>query len=96
MNGTGDQPAQPPKAVGPATERLHLADRLALRPKEAAEALGIGGRTLRKWMRDDGLPYRRIDGVVLIARRALERWLEEGTLEERRSDALAARILDDL
>ena len=31
-----------------AERRVHLANRLALRPKEAAEALGIGERTLRQ------------------------------------------------
>jgi excisionase family DNA binding protein len=73
-----------------------LADRLAFRPKEAAEALGVGERTVRKWMRDDALPYRRLDGVVLIPRHALEQWLEEQTQEERKADALAEQILDEL
>ena len=79
-----------------AEKGLDLGGRLALRPKEAAEALGVCEKTLRKWMRDAGLPYRRVDGVVLIARRALETWLEEGTLEERGSDVLAAQILEGL
>ena len=75
---------------------LRLADRVALRPKEAAEALGVGERTVRKWMRNDALPYRRLDGVVLISRRALEQWLEEQTHEELKADALAAQILNNL
>jgi excisionase family DNA binding protein len=75
---------------------LRLVDRLALRPPEVAAALGVGERTVRRWMRDNALPYRRLDGVVLIPRRALEQWLEEQTQEERSADALAAQILDDL
>ena len=77
-------------------QHLRLADRLALRPKEAADALGVSERTLRKWMRDDALPYRRLDGVVLISRRALEQWLEEQTQVGLSADALAANILDEL
>ncbi len=75
---------------------IRLFDRLALRPKEAADALGVGERTVRRWMRDNALPYRRLDGVVLIPRRALEQWLEEQIHEETKTDELAAQILDDL
>ena len=75
---------------------LRLVDRLALRPPEVAEALGVGERTVRRWMRDNALPYRRLDGVVLIPRRALEQWLEEQIQEEFKTDELAAQILDDL
>ena len=35
-------------ATSVSEERLHLADRLALRPKEAAEALGVSERALRR------------------------------------------------
>ena len=75
---------------------LRLVDRLALRPPEVAAALGVAERTVRRWMRDNALPYRRLDGVVLIPRRALEQWLEEQIQEESKTDALAAQILDDL
>ena len=50
-------------------------DRLALRPKEAAEALGVSEKTLRKWMRDEGLPYLKPDGAVLIPRQELLEWM---------------------
>lgn len=75
---------------------VQLSARLALRPAEAASALGIGERTLRKWMRDDGLPYLRLDGVVLIPRGHLEAWMADRITSERRSDALAAEVLDGL
>ena len=75
---------------------VQLSERLALRPAEAAEALGIAERTLRQWMRDEGLPYRRVNGVVLIPRTDLERWLSKGVEDDRKVDDLAAKILDNL
>lgn len=59
-----------------ADRTVTLADRLALRPKEAAETLGVGERTVRKWMRDDALSCQRLDNVILISRHALEQWRE--------------------
>ena len=73
-----------------------LAPRLALRPKEAAEALGVSDRTLRTWMRDEGLPFLRIDGCVLIPQGQLEAWMEARVSAERRTDAFTAEILDGL
>ena len=69
--------------------------RLALRPGEAARALGVSDRTLRKWMRDEGLPYARVSGVVLIPRRPLEDWLAERIGADNRTDRLVSEILDD-
>ena len=57
-----------------------LGSRLALRPKEAADALGIGERTLRTWMRDEELPFLRVAGVVLVPTAGLEEWLVESAL----------------
>ena len=73
-----------------------LGSRLALRPKEAAEALGIGDRTLRTWMRDEELPFLKVAGVVLIPREELERWLRERIEREKRAEALAEEILVNL
>jgi excisionase family DNA binding protein len=73
-----------------------LRSRLALRPKEAAEALGIGERTLRKWMRDADLPYFRLDGAVRIPVADLRRWMDERTASQCRSDELAEEILKEL
>jgi hypothetical protein len=47
-------------------------------------------------MRDDGLPFMRIDGVVLIPRSELGEWMEAHINDERRADAHAAEILDGL
>ena len=68
--------------------------RLALRPSEAAQALGVSERTLRKWMRDEGLPYVRVSGVVLIPRAQLEKWMADRLAGERRTDELVEEILD--
>ena len=56
-------------------ERLYLADRLALRPAEAARALGISERTLRSLLPQ--LPVVRTDGAVLIPVEALREWLRD-------------------
>jgi excisionase family DNA binding protein len=66
--------------------RFCLANRLALRPDEAAEALGISERTLRRLR--PKLPCVREGGAVLYPVEALRRWLEEraeaqGAREER-------------
>jgi hypothetical protein len=49
--------------------------RLALRPKDAAKALGIGERLL--WEKTDGgdIPHLRIGAAVLYPVAVLERWL---------------------
>ena len=72
------------------------ADRLAFRPPELAALLGVSPRTLRRWMRDEGLPYLRLDGVVLIPRASLEDWMTERASDERRRDRVAAEILESL
>lgn len=71
-------------------------ERIAYRPPELAALLGISGRTLRKWMRDEGLPFLRLDGVVLIPAAMLDAWLAERVSAERRAETLAAEILDDI
>ncbi len=83
----------PPDANG---KRLDLDGRLALRPAEAAKALGIAPRTLRKWMRDDGLPHFRLDGVVLIPRARLEQWIEDHLTIEGETDRMVNEIMADL
>ena len=54
---------------------------LALRPREAAKALGISPRTLWEWTRAGRIPCVRVGGgarqVVLYPKAALERWLAQ-------------------
>ncbi len=69
-----------------ALECPSLADRLALRPREAAKALGLSERAFRALL--PRLPHVRAGGAVLVPVEALRRWLEEQAKAER--EALAA------
>ncbi len=60
-----------PKKTRPSPPRLDT--RLALRPKEAAQTLGISERTLRALLPD--LPHVRAGNVVMIPVEALRDWL---------------------
>ena len=75
---------------------LDLASRLALRPGEAAQALGVSERTLRKWMRDESLPYFRVDGAVRIPVGDLTAWMNERLRSQQRTDDVAEEILREL
>jgi len=70
--------------------------RLALRPKEAASALGVSERTLRTWMQDEGLPFARVGGVVLIPSRELVHWIEQRLTTSERIDGLVDEMLAEL
>ena len=50
---------------------------LALRPKEAAAALGVSARTLWAWTASGDVPHIRRGRMVLYPRAALEAWLSE-------------------
>ena len=53
--------------------------RLALRPREAARALGIGERKLWEITADktSGIPHVRFGRAIVYPVHELERWLEE-------------------
>lgn len=51
--------------------------RLALRPREAAESLGISERLLWQWTQDGEVPHIRRGGIVWYPVDSLRRWLEE-------------------
>ena len=78
------------------SETIDLNTRIALRPKEAAEALGVSGRTLRTWMRDEELPYIQIDRGILIPIADLKEWINERRIRKSTAADLAAEILADL
>ena len=73
---------------------VNLADRLALRPQEAAVALGIGERTFRALLPE--IPHLREGGVVLIPVDLLRDWLREraqagpGTVDEAVEEVMAS------
>jgi hypothetical protein len=48
---------------------------LALRPRDAARALGISERLLWDWTRTEGVPHVRIGNVVLYPVEVLKNWL---------------------
>ena len=69
--------------------------RLALRPKEAARALGICERKLRELL--PKLPHVRLGGAVVIPVDDLRAWLHsEAQAEKSRSDQIADEILEGL
>lgn len=91
---TGRAQSMPPDGGdGRAGRRLNVG-RIALRPEEVAGSLGVDPRTVRRWMRNEGLPFARIGGVVLIPEDELRRWLAERVTTERELDAKIDEILD--
>ena len=70
---------------------LDLANRLALRPAEAAVVLGVSERTLRKHLSE--LPHVRLGSGVLIPTDALREWLRERACAEQASADLDARTI---
>jgi len=53
--------------------------RLALRPAEAAESLGVSARTMADWIKAGDIPYVRRGGCVLLPVADVRRWLGEQT-----------------
>jgi hypothetical protein len=72
-----------------------LAERLALRPAEAAVALGLSERAFRALLPQ--LPHIRAGGAVLLPVDALRRWLDEQAKNEKaRADAVADEIITEM
>ena len=73
-------------SITPATESTPIGDppRLALRPKAAAKALGIGQRKLWELTNRGLIPHVRIDNCVLYPLEARRAWLAEQTRGARR------------
>jgi len=67
------------------TTDIDTTPRLALRPKDAAKALGIGERKLWEITadRDSGIPHVHFGKAVLYPVADLERWLSEQAEKER-------------
>lgn len=69
-----------------------LRTRLALRPAEAARALGVSERTLRTML--PRLPHVREGAVILIPVGALRDWLrDQARTQADRLDAVAGEIV---
>jgi hypothetical protein len=73
-------------------ERLHLADRLALRVPEAARALGISERQLRQLLPE--VPHTRLGGCVVLPVDALREWLlQQAQAGKSRVDAAVDEVI---
>ena len=80
------------KAISLKSSGINLADRLALRPREAAQALGLSERKLREVLPE--LPHVRVGGAVLLPVEALRAWLQQqATVERGRVDAVVKEIM---
>jgi hypothetical protein len=78
-----------------ASKPIELSTRLALRPREAAAALGICERTLRELQPE--LPTVRVGRSLLYPVRELEAWLSRrASTEKNELDSVVASVLDDL
>ena len=76
-------------------EALHLADRLALRPIEVAEALGLSERTIRQILPE--LPHVRIGSAVVVPTDLLREWLRTRAQQEKGAiDRAVDEVLDGL
>ena len=79
---------------GPAqnTELCSPVERLALRPKEAAKALGLSERKLRELLPE--LPHLRVGGAVLLPVEGLRAWLREhADSQDSRADKAVEEVL---
>jgi len=70
---------------------LALPERLALRPKEAAKALGLSERKFREVMHE--LPHVFVGGVRLFPVASLSEWLSSGAAAEK---GRTAELVDEL
>jgi excisionase family DNA binding protein len=87
-----DRALPTPKGEDAPEEALDLRGRLALRPAEAARALGICDRTLRNLLHR--IPHLRLGGVLLFPVDPLKRWLEEeASVQPRRVEEIVAEGL---
>jgi excisionase family DNA binding protein len=60
---------------------------LALRPAQAARALGISPRTLWAWTKAGRIPSVRVGHVVLYPTEALKSWLAQHATPSTEGDA---------
>ena len=84
-----------PPTGGLARNGVRCGHRIALRPKEAAHALGVSERTLRQMLPE--LPIVRHGGVVLLPVGSLRAWLEKrARIATAQSDAMAEELIRSL
>ncbi len=59
---------------------------LALRPRKAAEVLGISESTLDRLTRAGAIPHAKVGSIVLYPTAALKRWLADRTADVKGGD----------
>ena len=64
-------------SLNPLTKPDPLTPCLALRPREAAAALGVSERTLWDWTQRGDVPHVRRGKTIMYPVSALTRWLDE-------------------
>jgi excisionase family DNA binding protein len=70
-------------ATNPLFTTAPAVEPLALRPRDAAVALGISERLLQDWAKAHGLPCLRLGQVVLYPVDEVRRWLRAQSLAEQ-------------
>ena len=73
---------------------IRLEGRIALRPREAAAALGVSERAFRTML--PRLPHVREGGVLMIPVRELQEWLRERARQQAAAPSKADRILGEI
>lgn len=53
-----------------------LPNTLAMRPREAAKAIGVSERTLWTWTHNNEIPHIRMGKAILYPINGLRKWLE--------------------
>ena len=93
--GVKRRPARLPRPGSGDRPPLRLDDRLALRPAEVADVLGISERTVRDLLPE--LPVVRVGSCALVPVEGLRAWLRShARIEGNRLDAMTEEILKDV
>lgn len=76
-------------------QSVDLATRLALRPKEAAAAIGVSERTMRQLL--PSIPHVREGGVVLVPVDGLRAWLlDQANAKSKTVDSIVKSVVADI
>lgn len=51
-------------------------DRPYLTVDELAETLGVGERTVRRWLAETDIPHRRVGGVIRFVLAEVDEWMK--------------------
>ena len=90
-----DARLQESAAAAEPNRAARLDERLALRPREAAAALGLSERTFRSLL--PSIPHVRLEGAVLVPVDSLRRWLtDRAKAPGTREDRIVSEILGEI